>query len=72
MKKKKKKKKWDSYFWGVGLLLFIKRESQTPTFKILVRTLHEMLALSVIGDLGTSTGHDKKHQITGSLEMLTL
>ena len=43
--KKKKKKKWDSYFWGVGLLLFysdlifIKRESRTPTFNILVRTL---------------------------------
>ena len=43
---KKKKKKWDSYFGGVGLLLFgwdsyffTKRESRTPTFKILVRTL---------------------------------
>ena len=37
--KNEKKKKWDSYFGGVGLLLFTKRESQTPTFKILVRTL---------------------------------
>ena len=27
-----------STFW-LGLLLFIKRESRTPTFKILVRTL---------------------------------
>ena len=34
-------------FWGsgtptfwLGLLLFTKRESRTPTFKILVRTLH--------------------------------
>ena len=50
--KKKKKNgtpifgEWDSYFLGSGtptfwlvLLLFIKRESRTPTFKILVRTL---------------------------------
>ena len=43
---KKKKKKMGLLFLGsgtptfwLGLLLFIKRESQTPTFKILVRTL---------------------------------
>ena len=43
---KKKKKKMGLLFWGsgtptfwLGLLLFIKRESWTPTFKILVRTL---------------------------------
>ena len=34
---------WDSYFLA-GTLLFIKWESQTPAFKILVRTL-----LMVIG-----------------------
>ena len=45
--KKKKKKKMGLLFLGsgtptfwLGLLLFIKRESQTPTFKILVRTLY--------------------------------
>ena len=44
-KKKKKKKKMGLLFWGsgtpafwLGLLLF-KKKSQTPTFKILVRTL---------------------------------
>ena len=44
--KKKKKKKMGLLFWGsgtptfwLGLLLFTKRESRTPTFKILVRTL---------------------------------
>ena len=44
--KKKKKKKMGLLLWGsgtptfwLGLLLFIKKESQTPTFKILVRTL---------------------------------
>ena len=44
--KKKKKKKMGLLFLGsgtptfwLGLLLFIKRESRTPTFKILVRTL---------------------------------
>ena len=38
-------------FWGsgtptfwLGLLLFTKRESRTPTFKILVRTLHQDLS----------------------------
>ena len=43
---KKKKKKMGLLFLGsgtptfwLGLLLFIKRESRTPTFKILVRTL---------------------------------
>ena len=43
---KKKKKKMGLLFWGsgtptfwLGLLLFTKRESRTPTFKILVRTL---------------------------------
>ena len=45
-KKKKKKKKGGGgggtpAFW-LGLLLFIKRESQTPTFKTLVRTLQYM------------------------------
>ena len=54
-KKKERKKKengtpilgeWDSYFlagtptFWLGLLLFTKRESRTPTFKILVRTLY--------------------------------
>ena len=40
------KKKWDSYFLGsgtptfwLGLIIFMKGESWTPTFKILVRTL---------------------------------
>ena len=44
--KKKKKKKKGLQFWGsetptfwLGLLLFTKRESQSPNFKILVRTL---------------------------------
>ena len=44
--KKKKKKKMGLLFRGsgtptfwLGLLLFTKRESRTPTFKILVRTL---------------------------------
>ena len=43
---KKKKKNGTPIFWGsgtptfwLGLLLFIKRESRTPTSKILVRTL---------------------------------
>ena len=43
---KKKKKKMGLLIWGsgtptfwLGLLLFTKRESRTPTFKILVRTL---------------------------------
>ena len=43
---KKKIKKMGLLFWGsetptfwLGLPLFIKRESRTPTFKILVRTL---------------------------------
>ena len=43
----KKKKKMGLLFWGsgtptfwLGLLLFTKRESRTPTFKILVRTLY--------------------------------
>ena len=42
----KKKKKMGLLFWGsgtptfwLGLLLFTKRESRTPTFKILVRIL---------------------------------
>ena len=42
-------------FWGsgtptfwLGLLLFIKRESRTPTFKILVRTLIRLLSIYVI------------------------
>ena len=46
LKESHEKEKWDSCFWGVGLkpfllglLLFIKEESRTPTFKILVRTL---------------------------------
>ena len=45
-KKKERKKKMGLLFWGsgtptfwLGLLLFTKRESRTPTFKILVRTL---------------------------------
>ena len=45
-KKKERKKKKGLLFWGsgtpifwLGLLLFTKRESRTPTFKILVRTL---------------------------------
>ena len=58
------KKKWDSYFWGsgtptfwLGLQLFIKRESRTPTFKILVRTLdiflffHENIGISFLWTL---------------------
>ena len=36
---KKKKKNGTPILGGMGLLLFIKRESRTPTFKILVRTL---------------------------------
>ena len=51
--KKKKKKKIGLLFLGsrtptfwLGLLLFIKRESRTPTFKILVRTLSDMIVLS--------------------------
>ena len=55
---KKKKKKWDSYFGGVaptfwlGLLLFTKRESRTPTFKILVRTLVFLTNTRSIGSWG--------------------
>ena len=67
------KKRWDSYFWGsgtptfwLGLLLFIKRESWTPTFKILVRTLDTPLELDLFWS--PNIAHDKgfhviKHEI---------
>ena len=58
----KQKKKWDSYFWGVGLLLFgwdsyffIKGESRTPTFNIIVRTLtffHHKLTTALLESAG--------------------
>ena len=52
--------KWDSYFGGVGLLLFgwdsyffLKRESRTPNFKILVRTLASMGAMAALDSFKT-------------------
>ena len=42
-------------FW-LGLLLFIKRESRTPTFKILVRTLNEVPLSWILPQAGFHPG----------------
>ena len=45
-------------FW-LGLLLFIKRESRTPTFKILVRTLQSWAEVCFLWTLNPGS-HDSK------------